>query len=157
MSNLRDPEQQGLNEPDYTQTSVGMTDADLRSTMLSAIRLLAGLCVVMMAIFWLKAGWQSALLVAIGAAISMASLWEWLRLMTAVNQRMDAAKTPGEKPAPMGMVLVGFFARLGLTVVVLYVSLKYLHGTAFALAAGLGLGVLSLTIEALRLMKRWTH
>ncbi len=156
MSDPQDPEQQELTEPDYTQTPVGMTDADLRSTMLSAIRLLAILCVVTMAIFWLKAGWQSGLLVAIGAAISMASLWEWLRLMTAVNQRMDAAKSPVGKPAPMGMVLFGFFTRLGLTVVVLYVSLKYLHGTAFALAAGLGLGVLSLTIEALRLMKRWT-
>jgi hypothetical protein len=143
-------------ETDYSQTSVGMTDADLRNTMLSAIRLLAILCLVVMALFWWKSGWQAALLVVIGSAISMASLWEWLRLMTALNERMDAAKTPGHKPSPMGMVLFGFFARLGLTVVVLYVSLKYLHGTAFALAAGLGLGVLSLTIEALRLMKRWT-
>jgi hypothetical protein len=39
---------------------------------------------------------------------------------------------------------------------VLYVSLKYLNGSVFALAAGLGLGVLSLTIESLKLMKRWT-
>jgi len=143
-------------ETDYSHTSVGMTDADLRNTMLSSIRLLAILSLVVMALFWWKSGWSSALLVIIGAAISMASLWEWLRLMTALNQRMDAAKTPDHKPAPMGMVLFGFFARLGLTLVVLYVSLKYLHGTAFALAAGLGLGVLSLTIEALRLMRRWT-
>jgi hypothetical protein len=56
----------------------------------------------------------------------------------------------------MGLILAGFFLRLGLTVVVLYVSLKYLNGTVFALAAGLGLGVLALTVEALRLMKRWT-
>jgi hypothetical protein len=88
----------------------------------------------------------------IGAAISAASLWEWLRLMTAVMERMDAGGTP----RPVGMILVGFFLRLGATVLVLYASLRYLNGTVFALAAGLGLGVLSLTIEAIRLMKRWT-
>ena len=40
----------------------------------------------------------------------------------------------------MALVLLGFFLRLGLTVVVLYVSLKYLNGSVYALAAGLGLG-----------------
>jgi hypothetical protein len=79
-------------------------------------------------------------------------LWEWLRLMKAINERMDA----GKAARPMGMILFGFFARLALTVAVLYGSLKYLHGTVFALAAGIGLGLLSLTIEALRLLKRWT-
>jgi hypothetical protein len=54
------------------------------------------------------------------------------------------------------MILFGFFARLGLTVVVLYVSLKFLHGTVLALAAGLGLGLISLSIEAFRLLKRTT-
>ena len=137
-------------EPDYSNTPLGMTDADLRRTMFASIRLLAVLSVVAAALFWWRSSWQSALLVLIGAAISAASLWEWLRLMTAINERMDA----GQNPRPMGMILFGFFARLGLTVVVLYGSLKYLHGTAFALAAGLGLGLLSLTVEALRLLKR---
>lgn len=130
----------------------GLTDADFRRTMLASLRLLAVLAVIATALFWWKAGWQSAMLLVIGALISAASLWEWLRLMTAVMDRMDA----GGNARPMGMVLTGFFLRLGLTVVVLYVSLKYLNGTVFALAAGLGLGVISLTIEGLRLMKRWT-
>ena len=138
--------------PDYSKTSVGLTDADVRGAMLSSIRLLVVFAVVTALIFWWKSSWQSAVLVFVGAAISGASLWEWLRLMTAVNERMDA----GKNPRPMGRVLVGFFARLGLTIVVLYVSLKYLNGTAFALAAGLGLGVLALTVEALRLLKRTT-
>ncbi len=73
-----------------------------------------------------------------------------MRLIAAINQRMDA----GRNPRPMGMILFGFFARLGLTLAVLYGSLKYLHGTVFALAVGLGLGLLSLTVEALRLLKR---
>jgi hypothetical protein len=57
---------------------------------------------------------------------------------------------------PMGRILVGFFLRLGLTVVVLYVSLKTLNGSVYALAAGLGLGVFSLTVEGLRMVKAWT-
>jgi ATP synthase I chain len=139
-------------EPDYTKTSTGLTDGDVRNAMLASIRLLLMFAVVTAAIFWWKSSWQSAVLVFVGAAISAASLWEWLRLMTAVNDRMDA----GQNPRPMGRILAGFFGRLALTVAVLYVSLKYLNGTAFALAAGLGLGVFSLTIEALRLLKRTT-
>jgi hypothetical protein len=54
----------------------------------------------------------------------------------------------------MGMILFGFSTRLVLTVAALYGSLKYLHGTVLALAAGLGLGLLSLSIEALRLLNR---
>jgi hypothetical protein len=41
-------------------------------------------------------------------------------------------------------------------VVLLYVSLKLLNGSVFALAAGLALGIFSLTVEGLRLMKLWT-
>jgi hypothetical protein len=145
-------------EPDYSQTSVGITDADVRATMLASIRLLAVLAVVAAALFWWKSGWQSALLVVIGAVIASASLWEWLRLMTALNKSMDARPDrASSKTMPMGAILFGFFFRLGLTVVILYASLKYLQGTVFALAAGIGLGLFSLTIEALRLMKRWTQ
>ncbi len=131
--------------------------------MLAAMRLLAALALVVAALFFWKFGWPSALLVLIGAAISGASLWEWLRLMTALNASMDAAASTNAAgmdrsatPRPMGLILTGFFLRLGVTLVVLYVSLRYLHGTVFALAAGIGLGIVSLTIEALRLMKRWT-
>jgi len=133
--------------------TAGMSDADVRNTMLAALRLLAVLAALAAALFWWKAGWRSALLAAIGAGISAASLWEWMRLTTAMNERMDAGGTP----RPMGMVLAGFFLRIGLTLAVLYGSLKYLHGTVIALAVGLGLGVLSLTVEALRIMKRWTE
>jgi hypothetical protein len=139
-------------QPQPPNSAASFTDADFRQTMLAAMRLLAVFAVIAAAIFWWFKGWPSAALELVGAAISAASLWEWLRLMIAVNQRMDAGATP----RPMGMILFGFVLRLILTVVVLYGSLKLLHGTAFALLAGLGLGVLSLTIEALRLVKRWT-
>jgi hypothetical protein len=137
-------------QPDYSGTKDSLTDADVRNTMLASIRLLAILSSVAAALFLWRSGWSSAVLVLVGAVISATSLWEWLRLMTAMNAQMDA----GGPPRPMGMVVFGFVLRLALTVVVLYGSLKYLHGTVLALAAGLGLGLVSLSIEALRLLKR---
>ena len=131
------------------------SDADFRRTMLNALRLLAVLAVVLAALVGWKLGWGSAALLLVGAAISGAGLWEWLRLMTAVMERMDAA-TDGKNVRPMGMLLVNFFLRLGLTVVVLYVSLKVLHGSVYALAGGLLLGVIALSVEGIRLMKAWT-
>jgi len=134
------------------RTMESFTDADFKRTMLSALRLLAVIALLAAPLVWWKLGWQSAALLLVGAAISGSGLWEWLRLMTAVMVRMDA----GGKARPMGMVLFGFFLRLGLTVVLLYVSLKVLNGSVYALAAGLALGVFALTIEGLRLMKAWT-
>jgi hypothetical protein len=128
------------------------SDQDFRRTILRALRLLAVVSVVAALLLWWKLGWQSAALLAVGAVISASGLWEWLRLMTAVMVRMDE----GAKARPMGMVLFGFFLRLGLTVVLLYVSLKVLNGSVYALAAGLALGVFALSVEGLRLMKAWT-
>jgi len=116
------------------------------------LRLMAVFTVVAAPVVWWKMGWQSALLLVVGSLISGSGLFEWLRLMTAVMVRMDG----GEKARPMGLVLTGFFLRLGLTVAVLYVSLKVLNGSVYALAAGLALGVFALSIEGLRLIKAWT-
>jgi hypothetical protein len=128
------------------------TDSDFRQTILRALRLLAVITVVAGLLLWWKLGWQSAVLLGVGAVISASGLWEWMRLMTAVMARMDE----GVAAKPMGMVLVGFFVRLIATVALLYVSLKLLNGSVYALAAGLALGVFSLTVEGLRLIKAWT-
>lgn len=130
----------------------GFSDEDFRRTMLRALRLMAVITVIALPLVWWKLGWQSAVLLLVGAAISGSGLWEWLRLMTAVMARMDV----GGEARPMGLVLAGFFLRLGLTIVVLYVSLKFLDGSVYALAAGIGLGIFALSFEALRLMKAWT-
>ena len=130
----------------------GLTDEDVRRTMQRALRLLAILAVIGLALVWWTMGWQSAVLLAVGAGISASGLWEWMRLMTAVISRMDA----GAEPRPVGMVLVGFFLRLGVALVALYASLKYLDGSVYALVAGLALGMIALTIEALRLVRSWT-
>ena len=128
------------------------TDEDFKRTIMRALRLLVVVTVVVAPLLWWKLGWQSAVLLLVGASISGSGLYEWLRLMSAVMVRMDG----GAKARPMGMVLLGFFVRLGLTVVLLYVSLKVLNGSVYALAGGLALGVFSLTVEGLRLMKAWT-
>lgn len=128
------------------------SDQDFRRTILRALRLLAVVSVVGALLLWWKLGWQSAALLAVGAVISASGLWEWLRLMTAVMARMDGGGTA----RPMAMVLIGFFVRLGATIALLYVSLKVLNGSVYALAAGLALGVFALTVEGLRLVKAWT-
>jgi len=144
MNNQPDP-------VDYSKSSDTLTDADVRRTMLAAIRLLSIFSAIAAALFWWRMNWQSAVLLLVGSGISSTSLWEWLRLMTVTNERMDAG---GGTSRPMGLTLLGFFTRLALTLVVLYVSLKYLQGTVFALAAGLGLGLISLIFEASKLLKR---
>lgn len=128
------------------------TDADFKRTIWKALRLMAIIALVATPLVWWKAGWPSAALLVVGAVISGSGLFEWLRLMSAVMIRMDG----GQAARPMAMVLAGFFLRLGVAVVVLYVSLKYLNGSVYALAAGLALGVFALTVEGLRLMKAWT-
>ncbi len=130
----------------------GYTDEDFRRTIVASIRLVAVMTAVAAPVVWWKAGGGSAALLAVGAAISGSGLYEWLRLMTAVMARMDG----GGSARPMGLVLTGFFLRLGGTVVVLYVSLKYLNGSVWAMAAGLAMGVFALSVEGLRLMKAWT-
>jgi hypothetical protein len=127
-----------------------LTDADFKRTIWNALRLMVIATVIAAPLVWWKIGWQSAMLLL--ALISGSGLFEWLRLMTAVMVRMDG----GEKARPMGMVLFGFFLRLGLTLGLLYVSLKVLNGSVYALAAGLALGVFALSIEGLRLVKAWT-
>lgn len=130
----------------------GFTEADVRATLVRTLRLLAVLTVVGMALIWWKLGWRSSVLLLVGAAISGTGLWEWMRLMAAVMARMDT----GAKARPMGLVLTGFFLRLGLTIAVLYVSLKFLNGSVIALAVGLGLGIASLTFEAIKMAREWT-
>jgi hypothetical protein len=131
------------------------SDEDASRTIVRALRLLGVMTIVAALVVGWKMGWQSAGMLVAGAAISGAGLWKWLRLMTVVMARMDASDGDGTA-RPMGRVLLGFFATLGLMLVVLYGSLKLLDGSVYALAAGLAMGVFALTFEALRLVKAWT-
>ncbi|HEY5329021.1 MAG TPA: hypothetical protein VIJ79_03980 [Acidobacteriaceae bacterium] len=128
------------------------TDDDSKRMILRAIRLLIVVTAVAAPIVWWKLGWQTAAMLVVGAAISGSGLWEWLRLMSAIMVRMDG----GGKPQAMGTVLTGFLLRLALTLVVLYVSLRFLDGSVYALAAGFAMGVFALSVEGLKLVRAWT-
>ena len=140
-----------MNLPD----AASYTDDDFRRLILRAMKLATIVALVGAAGVWLKWGWRSAVLLLVGAVISTSGLWEWLRLMTAVMSRMDASGTV-KKGRSLGLILTGFFMRLGLTLVALYVSLKFLDGSVYALAAGLGLGVFALAFEGAKLARVWT-
>ena len=121
-----------------------MTDEDVRRTMHRALRLLAILAIAGVALAWWKMGWQKRVLLAVGAAISASGLWEW----TAADDRCDQPHGCWRRSAARwALVLVGFFLRLGVALVALYVSLKYLDGSVYALAAGLGWVWFALTIR----------
>ncbi len=135
------------------------TDADAAGVITHAVRTVALLAVVGVAVAGWKGDWRSALLLLVGAAVSASGLWEWRRLMTVLMIRMEPAAgehLAGAKRPSIGFVLASFFIRLTLVLVVLYVSLRYLNGSVLALAAGLAMGVIALTVEGLRLLRNGT-
>ncbi len=132
------------------------SDEDFKRTMRSALRLVVIAFVLGVPLFWWKMGWPSAVLFTVGALISSSGLFEWLRLMTALMARMDAGGEKSAPTRPLAPVLIGFIFRLGFALALLYGSLKFLHGSVYALIAGLALAVVALLIEGLRLLKSWT-
>ena len=141
------------------ESLANFTDADARAVITRAVKIVVVLGVIGALITLAKAGWKSALLLLIGAAISATGLWEWRRLMAALTARMEPLEGEhivGARRPSIGFALAGFFLRLFAVVAVLYVSLRYLNGSALALAAGLAMGVFALTIEGLRLLRSGT-
>jgi hypothetical protein len=124
------------------------TDAHLKRAMFRAMRLVAILSVALASVLLLVAGWQTALLLLIGAAISIASLWEWQRLLALILAKLDNQKTVGG-----AHVVLGFFLRLLVAAAVLYGSLRFLHGSVYALLGGLVLAAGALSVEAARLIR----
>ena len=88
-------------------------------------------------------------MMATGAAISAASILEWRRLIRFMIAKLD------KKQAPSGAALaVAFFmVRLIVFAAAIYGSLKCFRGSVIALLCGLGLAVLALVWEALRLLR----
>jgi hypothetical protein len=145
-----------MTDKDPMKTFDTYTDEDFKRTIWSALRLVAIAVAVGVPLLWWKLGWQSAALLVVGAGISGSGLYEWLRLMTAVMARMDSGGDTPVPARPLAAVLIGFFLRLAVALVLLYGSLKFLDGSVYALVAGLALGVAALSIEGLRLVKSWT-
>jgi hypothetical protein len=126
-----------------------MTDDDLRRLLGRALRVVAILTPILFLVFTFALGWQTGLLFLAGAMISWTGIWEWRSLSERIFAHLDQRHEPGTTRR----TLVLFFLRLGLAIALLYVSLRCLHGTVYALVTGLGLAVVALTFEAVRFLR----
>jgi hypothetical protein len=129
--------------------AASMTDDDLREMLRRALRTVVVLGLVLFLVLTFTMGWQTGLLELAGALISYTGIREWRNLALAVFAKLDNQ----ESARPMGRTLVMFFLRLGVVAAILYVSLRCLHGSVYALVAGIGLAVVALSFEALRLLR----
>jgi hypothetical protein len=132
-----------------THPIINLTDEALEALLKRAIRdtLLLGLIPALVLLF--ASGWRDAAMLAVGAAISAASITEWQRLIRLINAKLDKQKTPRS-----ALLVVTFFVlRLTVFAGAIYGSLKCFHGSVVALLCGLGLAVVAMAWEALRLLK----
>jgi len=124
------------------------TDADLKAALGRAFKTTVIAGIVLAIVLAFVYGWQTGALLLAGTVISATGLWEWQRLVEFINARLDNQKTTG-----VGRVITSFSLRLLLAGGILYGSLKCFHGSVYALVAGLMLGVLALTVEAVRMIR----
>jgi hypothetical protein len=128
---------------------VGFSDADLAALLDRVVRITVILGVVVSLVLWPVLGWGSAALFAVGAAISVFSVYEWKRLVAVFNASMDRKQTPRGS----AVVVVFFLLRLILFGAAIYVSLKCFQGSPIALICGLALAVAGLVWESLKLLR----
>jgi hypothetical protein len=140
------PEQSSPNE----HPLVAFTDADLSALLFRAVRDVGALALVGVAAIWIASGWQSAALFLVGAGISAGGIYESRRLIRVVNAKLDNQRSPRST----GFVVAMFFLRLFLAGAILYTCLRYLHGAAYAIVAGLALAILALSAEAVLLVRQ---
>jgi hypothetical protein len=132
-----------------THPIVGLTDEALNALLKRAIRDTLMLGLIPSLILLVASGWRNAAMLAVGAVISAASILEWQRLIRLFNAKLDQKKTP----RGAATVVAFFLLRLILFGAAIYGSLKCFQGSAIALLCGLGLAVIAMAWEALRLLK----
>jgi hypothetical protein len=131
--------------------ALSLTEADAHAMLRRAIRIIVIFGVLASLALWIGSGWRNAAMLATGAAISAASLFEWQRMIRIVNAQLGGE---GQKGTTGAAFLVLFFLlRLLVFAGAIYVSLKCFRGSAVALLCGLGLAVLATLWEALRLLR----
>ncbi|MGA2249441.1 hypothetical protein [Terracidiphilus sp.] len=126
-----------------------LTDEALQLVLKRAIRNTLILGAIGAAGIWIASSWRNAAMLAVGAMISSASIFEWQRLIRLFNAKLDQQKTPRGAVT----VVLFFLARLIVYAAAIYGSLKCLQGSPVALLCGLGLAMLVLAWEALRLLR----
>ena len=134
---------------DETHPITELTDETLQALLKRAIAETLILGLILGLILLLASGWRNAAMLAVGAVISAVSILEWQRLIRLFNAKLDQQKTP--KGA--ATVVAFFLMRLVLFAAAIYGSLKCFRGSAIALLCGLGLAVVAIAWESLRLLK----
>lgn len=134
---------------DELQVFSGISDADLEGLLHRAIRNTLIFGVLASLVIWKATNWRDAAMMAAGAAISAASIFEWRRLARFIAAKLDKKQTPRGS----AFAVVFFMLRLLVFAGVIYVSLKCFQGSVVALLCGLALAVLTIVWEALRLLR----
>ncbi len=132
-----------------TQSIGGLTDVALEALMKRAMRVTLAMGAALSLILLVASGWRNAAMAAVGTTISTASILEWQRLIRLFNARLDQQKSP----RGAALVVAFFLLRLLVYAAAIYGSLKCFRGSAIALLCGLGLAMLALAWEALRLLR----
>ncbi len=144
------PGEPGMNGTQPGEPMFDFTDAHFVGAMRRSMRNIAVLGLILAGLLTAFFGWRTGLMLLVGAAVSFTGVWEWRRLVAAINSRLDAQVAPQS----LGRTIFTFLLRLTMVGAVLYGSLRYLEGSVYALIAGLSLAMLMLTVEAFRMPKR---
>jgi hypothetical protein len=138
-----------VSQPGAGEPMFDFSDAKFVAALKRSMWNIAVLGVVLAGLLTMFYGWRTGLMLLIGAAISFTGVWEWRRLIAAINARLDAQR----RPQSLARTILTFMVRLAMVGAILYGSLKYLEGSVYALVAGLSLAMLMLTAEAFKLLK----
>ncbi len=126
-----------------------ITDEGVEAMLMRAFRIVLILGRLASLVVWKATGWRDAAMLATGAAISAASVYEWRRLVRFITAKMDQKQTP----RGASIAVIFFVFRLTIFGGAIYVSLKCFRGSGVALLCGLALAVLAIVWEAVRLLR----
>jgi len=132
-----------------THPLADLSDAALEALLQRAIRDTLILGLIPALVLLIASGWRDAAMLAVGSAISAASILEWQRLVRLINAKLD------NKKSPRGALMTVVFFVLRLTVFggAIYGSLKCFQGSVIALLCGLGLAAMAIGWEAIRMLR----
>ena len=137
-----------MTEP--THPIVDLSYGGLQAMLTRALWISIGLGAIASVAVTVASNWRDGAMLLTGAAVSAASILEWRHLVRVVNDRMDRAR----KPTSAGLVVTFFVLRLAVFAGVIYGSLKCFQGSVVALLGGLGLAVMSVGWEVIRLLRQ---
>jgi hypothetical protein len=134
---------------DMQNSSGGISDEAVQAMLRRALLITLVIGLVGAAALWMASGWRNAAMLATGTLISAGSILEWRRLIRFINAKLD------QKQVPRGaaMAIVFFLLRLAIFAGAIYGSLRCFRGSVVALLFGLGLAVVAMLWEALRLLR----